>query len=1857
MPPPDPIQPPQSPTPAGGPPAGLRALDDFDAARDSIYSSVFDAAANLPPVSNAKHTLSLTKVKWADPGKFTKKQRKEAVLTGGTLGRRLKGTWELTDNATGDVLDRREQVLMRVPHLTEGGTFVHNGTEHALVNQQRLRPGVFTRTKDNGDLESHVNVLSGGPSHRIQLDPAKGVFNVHVGQADVPLLPLLRHLGAGEPEIREAWGDDLYARNYAKSGGDITPRVAEKFMNGKLPEGVPAGEAIRQAFAKMGLDPEVTRRTLGHPYENLNKDTYLAATKKLLAVSRGESPPDDRDHLAYQQFLGPEDLFAERLAKDRAGVRRQLLYKATWKGHLRDMPSSPLQRQIDSAIMESGLGRVLEEVNPLEVLDKNTQVTRMGEGGIPSTDSIPDESRAVQPSQYGFVDPLRTPESLHAGVDVYLANNVRKGPGRTLYSRFIDRGGREVWKTPREVADDVVGFPGAMSLPGKRVPAMKGGRLTWAKKEEVAYTPPAFEHAFSPLNNLVPFKSMLKGQRASMASRMITQALPLAGGEAPLVQNAVPGTNGARSYDEEYGRHAGAVHAPRAGHVLSVSPDGIKVRYDDGETADVDLHNEFPNNRKTRLHQTALVEPDQRFAAGHLLAGSNYTDAAGSAALGVNARTAYVSHGGKNYEDAISVSESMARRLSSDHAYQHQLEVHDRTRTGRNAYVSLFPAKYSRAALAGVDERGLVRPGTTVNYGDPLILAAEERGGARNKVHRKGTPAFNDVSLTWDHHDPGVVTDVVQGRGGPVVVVKSTHPAQVGDKISGRHGNKGIIGAIHPDDQMPHGPDGRPYEVLLNPLGLISRVNSSQVAEVLMGKVAEKTGRPVKVEDFDPAVPDRAEWVLNQLRQHGLNDTEDLIDPVRGTKIPGVLAGNAYFMKLHHTSESKGQGRSGGAYTSDDEPAKGGEHGAKRNALLNVNALLSHGACFMGSVNVMTEDGPLEISKIVKQRLSVRVLCADPETGEFTYRPVVDWLCRCVPPEELLRVTTSSKARGTEQRSHYRAIRCTRGHEFYTPEGKVQAYYLKPGDWVLSPGTRVAPWQEQMMIGSLMGDGYIGGRPDGEASGLAMCHGHSQWAYLNWKYDKLTNLGISRPKRQRVSVGGFAKHPTARFTLRQHASTDRLHAEFYAGNTKSPPAGIVRRMGWYGLAIWFADDGGCVCPKSTGTISSFRLHTCAFPVEAVDRLASELREFTGLPWRRILQNGKYPILTLTNGDGTHNNKGTDNIRRFTEQLQPYLPPSVAYKLRLPSARCGSAWDGLAVPTGVWTEPVQVKSIEPYRPAPHEDCLVYNITVAEHHNYVVHGVLVGNTDVLRDINSVRGQRNDDWWLQFMSGHTPATPKVPLVYRKFVNELKAAGVNVVRDGPRTHVMALTDKDVDRLAEGRELQNAETVRFDKDLKPIPGGLFDPAITGSHHGTLWSALPLSEPMPSPVMEDPIRRTLGLTQKKFQAVLRGDEQLPGGQTGPGGIAAALKAVDLGREIAVTRAAVIGGNKGERDSAVRRLGYLKSAQRLGLHPGDWVLNKAPVLPPQFRPVNVMTSGAPLVADANLLYRELFEANKNLSDMKAAAGDSAVGDERMALYHAFKAVTGLGEPVTEANRERQVKGILKAVLGSSPKHSTVQRKLLGSTVDSVGRGVISPDPDLDMDSIGIPEDRAFDVYERFVVRRLKRSGMPVVQAMKNVRDKTPLARKAMLEEMEQRPVIMDRAPVLHRFGIMAFRPRLTKGSVVKLSPLIYKGFGADNDGDTVNWHVPTSDDARQEALDVMLPSRQLLSPADFKTPVHAPTQEYVAGSFAATSSLLANKRPARHFRSVADLRAAWRAGDVAVNDPAVVLGRAIEAARR
>jgi DNA-directed RNA polymerase beta' subunit len=511
---------------------------------------------------------------------------------------------------------------------------------------------------------------------------------------------------------------------------------------------------------------------------------------------------------------------------------------------------------------------------------------------------------------------------------------------------------------------------------------------------------------------------------------------------------------------------------------------------------------------------------------------------------------------------------------------------------------------------------------------------------------------------------------------------------------------------------------------------------------------------------------------------------------------------------------------------------------------------------------------------------------------------------------------------------------------------------------------------------------------------------------------------------------------------------------------------------------------------------------------------------------------------------------------------------------------------------------------------------------------------GATSVIHDAHNYRGQANPEFWLSYMAGFPTPKPTVSEPFQRWLTELRASGVDPVHRDSRYHLMALTNARVKELAGDREVSNGETLDFSRNGEPYAGGLFDPRTFGAVDSkNVWAHIPLHEPMLNPVMEEPARRLLGLTEEKFRDVLAHKHSLPTG-TGPTAIAAALAKIDVDKELKKTEELAVSSRKTARDDANRKLVYLYGLKKTGQSPKDWVLDSVPVLPPGFRPVTSGPGGV-VVSDANLLYKDLFDANDALRRLSKETTDT--GAEKLNVYDAVKAVMGLGDPVGAKNKERGVKGVLARLLGDTAKHGFYQQKILGSPTNLSGRAQALPNPDMDMDEVGIPEAIAWNVYHPFVVRRMVRQGIPRVEAARMAADKHPRAKRALLDEMADRPILMTRYPALHRHSVMAFNPRLTAGSGVQVNNLVTKPYGGDFDGDAYTLNVPLSDEAVKEAREKLFPSKNLFSPSSMKATTYLPNMEYTGGLHIA-STMDENNNPIE-FPNLAAAKAALARGEI------------------
>jgi hypothetical protein len=524
---------------------------------------------------------------------------------------------------------------------------------------------------------------------------------------------------------------------------------------------------------------------------------------------------------------------------------------------------------------------------------------------------------------------------------------------------------------------------------------------------------------------------------------------------------------------------------------------------------------------------------------------------------------------------------------------------------------------------------------------------------------------------------------------------------------------------------------------------------------------------------------------------------------------------------------------------------------------------------------------------------------------------------------------------------------------------------------------------------------------------------------------------------------------------------------------------------------------------------------------------------------------------------------------------------------------------------------------------------------------VHAILSqGATDFLKDAKLIKGQENYDYWRDLREGRNPTMPTSNFIKDKFLGLVQAAGVNVERKGGKTHIFGMTNSQAASLTGDREVTSADT--FDpKRLQPVPGGLFDEKATGGSDGDKFAFIRLPEPMLNPLMEDSIRRILGTTKEELGDLISGKTPYKGLR---GGLALAkrLKDINIDNEIALAKQEASGSSSSKRDAAVKKLRALLAIKKQDIQLVDLMLTRVPVLPPRFRPITVSDDGA-MASDANYLYRELIHNKDSFSQAAAILPDEQQVDARRALYHSFKAVVGLGDTENAELHQKNVQGLLSHVFGKgSSKYGMFQRRILGIPVNLSTRAVIINDVTLGMDQVGLPEKRAWELYEPFVMRRMVRAGWPQTQSAKLIAERKPEALKYLQEEVKVRPMVINRAPTLYKWNMTGAWPVLIKdGDPLRLPNIILKGHNADFDGDTLNAHIPVTDEAVKDVVTKMMPSKMLFWSRTHK-PAYVPTMDYLHGLYVASSN--PTSKPAKEYNTDAEAIAAYKRGELDVNDP-------------
>lgn len=330
--------------------------------------------------------------------------------------------------------------------------------------------------------------------------------------------------------------------------------------------------------------------------------------------------------------------------------------------------------------------------------------------------------------------------------------------------------------------------------------------------------------------------------------------------------------------------------------------------------------------------------------------------------------------------------------------------------------------------------------------------------------------------------------------------------------------------------------------------------------------------------------------------------------------------------------------------------------------------------------------------------------------------------------------------------------------------------------------------------------------------------------------------------------------------------------------------------------------------------------------------------------------------------------------------------------------------------------------------------------------------------------------------------------------------------------------------------------------------------------------------------------------------------------TGPEAIMNALKDLDLDKIEKEAYDGLAQGKKTARSKYVKQLNVIKGLRRTGVRPEQMMISAVPVVPPKYRPF--AQQGDSLIAgDANILYKDFIEQNDAYKEEKKMFGAENTGQGRLDLYDTAKALYGYGDPLKDKSKSKDVRGFLKKIVGRTSKQGFFQSKMLAKTQDSVGRSTITANPDLDMDQLAIPYEMAFTMYAPYIQRRLKQSGMSDADAVRAVKDRTDYAKHALEEEVKTRPVIYSRAPAWWKHSILGARPVLVEGNAIGLPLVVTGNIAGDYDGDTINVHVPSTDEAVKETYETMLPSKHPYADRSGESIISKLKQEQLLGMYA------------------------------------------------
>ncbi|WP_417788067.1 DNA-directed RNA polymerase subunit beta [Streptomonospora arabica] len=1001
-----------------------------DVPEQSGLEEIFE---EISPIEDFSGTMSLSfRDHRFEPPKYSEEECKDKDMT---YSAPMFVTAEFINNDTGEI--KSQTVFMGdFPLMTAKGTFIINGTERVVVSQLVRSPGVYfdrqvDKTSDK-DLYGCKVIPSRGAWLEFEVDKRDFVGVRIDRKRKQGVTVLLKALGWTTDQILERFGSYESIRNTLEKDPTAGTDDALLDIYRKLRPGEPPTKESAQALLenlyfnpkrydlakvgrykinkKLGLDTEFTQGTLTEDdiVATIDYLVRLHAGEEELETSQGARPieTDDIDHFGNRRLRTVGELIQNQVRLGLARMERVVRERMTTQDVEAITPQTLINiRPVVASIKEffgtSQLSQFMDQTNPLAGLTHKRRLNALGPGGL-SRERAGFEVRDVHPSHYGRMCPIETPEGPNIGLMGSLA-----GYGRVNSFGFVETPYRKVVdnKLTDEVfyltADEEDRYVIAQAntpvdaegnfLDDRVLVRRKGGEFEAVTVDEVEYMDVSPRQMVSVATAMIPFLEHDDANRALMGSNMQRQAVPLLRAESPIVGTGM-----------EYRAATDAgevVLAEKAGVVEDVTADYVTVMADDGTRKTYRLGKFRRSNQGTCFNQRPIVEEGQRVEETQVLADGPSTDH-GEMSLGRNLLVAYMSWEGHNYEDAIVLSQRLVQDdvLSSIHIEEHEVDARD-TKLGPEEITREIP-NVSEEVLADLDDRGIIRIGAEVIDGDILVgkvtpkgeteLTPEER--LLRAIFGEKAREVRDTSLKVPHGESGKVIGVrvfsrEEGDELPPgvnelvrVYVAQKRKITDGDKLAGRHGNKGVIAKILPQEDMPFMEDGTPVDIVLNPLGVPGRMNVGQVLEIHLGWLA-KNGW--KVDGDDEAWKQAMHEIGAADITPGTKVATPVFDGLREDEIGGLLAsslpnedgvrlvdehgkaqlydgrtgepfaepiavGYTYFLKLHHLVDDKIHARSTGPYSMITQQPLGGkaQFGGQRFGEMEVWALEAYGAAY-----------------------------------------------------------------------------------------------------------------------------------------------------------------------------------------------------------------------------------------------------------------------------------------------------------------------------------------------------------------------------------------------------------------------------------------------------------------------------------------------------------------------------------------------------------------------------------------------------------------------------------------------------------------------------------------------------------------------------------------------------------------------------------------------------------------------------------------------------------------------------------------------------------------------------------------------